>query len=84
MDEFTALVELCRRLGAPAPQAETMARQLLKRADQLALDRGISREAAMDYLLRLVVKGRNGVVDEALAPPLPPPAPGGENPPNHL
>jgi hypothetical protein len=62
MSEIEQLTELCRRLGAPGAQAATMARQLARRADQLAAARGQSREAAMEYLLRLVVQGRNGEV----------------------
>jgi len=46
-----------------------MAAQLLKRAGQLATERGITREAALTHLLNLVVKGRNGE-----APDSPPPA----------
>lgn len=60
MDEVSKLTEFCLRLGAPPQQAGTMARQLLKRADQLAAERNQSREVAMDYLLRLVMKGSAG------------------------
>ncbi|WP_438480887.1 hypothetical protein [Oleiharenicola lentus] len=49
-------------MGAPLPQAEAMARQLIKRTDQLSAERGQSREEVMAYLLRLVVQGRNGDV----------------------
>lgn len=54
------LTTLCVRLGAPPAQAATMAAQLLKRAEQLAAERGIERTAALAYLIDLVVKGRNG------------------------
>lgn len=60
MSEHEQLVELCRRLGASGEQAETMARQLAKRADQLAAERAITRTEAMRYLLEVVVKGRAG------------------------
>jgi len=60
MSELEQLTTLCRRLGAESAQATTMAKQLLKRADQLALDRGIDRTAALSYLIELLVKGRNG------------------------
>ncbi len=60
MSEHEQLVELCRRLGASGGQAETMARQLAKRADQLAAERAITRTEAMRYLLEVVVKGRAG------------------------
>lgn len=52
-----------------------MARQLLKRADQLVAERGQTREAAMAYLLRLVTQGRSGEVP----PEFQSPAPGREN-----
>jgi hypothetical protein len=62
MDELTKLTEFCGKLGASPQQADAMARQLLKRADQLAVERNQSREECMAYLLRLVVQGRAGVV----------------------
>ncbi|MEO6004062.1 MAG: hypothetical protein ABIZ04_14230 [Opitutus sp.] len=73
MSELEQLSSLCLRLGADAKQAPVMAAQLLKRADQLALDRGIDRTQALQYLIELVVKGRNG---EA-----PPEFPGATSPP---
>lgn len=75
MDERAQLTRLCRGLGATAEQAGAMAGQLSKRADQLAAERGQTREEAMAYLLRLVVQGRRGEVP----PEFQPPAPGGEN-----
>ncbi len=60
MTEHEQLVELCRRLGAGAEQAGTMAAQLSKRADQLAAERGVTRTEAMKYLLEVVVKARTG------------------------
>jgi hypothetical protein len=62
MDELVQLTRLCRNLGATPEQAEAMARQLAKRADQLIGERGLTRQAAMDYLLRLVMQGRSGEV----------------------
>ena len=56
-NELEQLTQLCRRLGAEPAQATTMAAQLLKRADQLALERGIERTAALGYLVELVMKG---------------------------
>lgn len=73
MDELTKLTELCGKLGATPEQADAMARQLMKRADQLMLQRGRSREEAMAYLLRLVVEGRNGSVPKEFQAPKPPP-----------
>ena len=68
MDELTQLTEYCRALGAATRQAETMARQLLKRAEQLAVERKQSREEAMAYLLRLVAQGKSGQVPPELNP----------------
>jgi hypothetical protein len=62
MDELTKLTEFCRALGAAQSQAEIMARQLLKRVDQLAIERKQSREESMAYLLRLVAQGKSGQV----------------------
>lgn len=67
MTEVEQLTELCVRLGATPAQASGMATQLLKRAEQLAEQRGIERTAALAHLMELVVKGRSGE-----APPLPP------------
>jgi hypothetical protein len=70
MDELAQLTKLCRGLGATPEQADAMARQLIKRADQLAAGRQQTREEAMAYLLRLVVQGRSGEVPpEFQAPP---------------
>jgi hypothetical protein len=70
MDELDRLTQLCRRLGAPTEaQAETMARQLQKRADQLAAERGITRVAAMEHLLTVMVHGRRGETPPGFAPP---------------
>ena len=62
MSEEQQLTRLCERLGAPPGQAGVMAAQLLKRAAQLAQDRGRSREEMLEHLLRLMVKGRAGEV----------------------
>ncbi len=69
MDELAQLTALCGRLGATPAQAEAMARQLIKRADQLTVARGQSREETLAYLLRLVVQGRNGEVPPEFQPP---------------
>ena len=74
MDELTRLTELCGKLGAPPEQADTMARQLLKRAGQLMIQRGQTREEAMAYLLRLVTEGSSGGVPKEIQDPNPPPA----------
>lgn len=62
MDEVARLTLVCERLGAPKLQAQTMAQQLLKRADQLAVERNQTREQALDWLLRLTIQGRQGQV----------------------
>lgn len=71
MGELEQLTELCRRLGAQSEQADVMARQLMKRADQLAVERGQTREEVMAYLLKLVVQGRQGEVPKEFQPPVP-------------
>lgn len=74
MDELTRLTALCRKLGAAPAQADVLARQLQKRADQLMVQRGLPREEAMAHLLRLVAEGRRGEVPKDFQPPNPPPA----------
>jgi len=74
MTELEQLTQLCQRLGAPPAQAATMAVQLLKRADQLVAERGLTREAALQGLLEVVVKGRAGEVPVSFSP-RPPPEP---------
>ena len=49
MTELAQLTQLCERLGAPPAQAQAMAAQLLKRADQLALERSRPREEMMAH-----------------------------------
>lgn len=65
MDELAALREFFQRLGADSTQADVMARQLAKRADQVATQRGIPREQALAELLRKVAEGRAGNAPEA-------------------
>lgn len=81
MSELEQLTALCGQLGAPPAQAQTMAAQLLKRAGQLAVERGVTREAALRGLLDVVIKGRAGEVPAGFSPPgaVTPPAdtPGG-------
>jgi hypothetical protein len=75
MSELEQPAQVCTRLGAPPTQAQTMAAQLLKRAVQLAAERGTTREAELARLLDLVVQGRAGIVPESFAPPGPRPPP---------
>lgn len=72
MNELEQLTELCSRLGAGPGQAGTMAAQLLKRADQLAAERGIERTAALRYLIELVMKGSRGETPPEFPPRSPP------------
>jgi hypothetical protein len=48
------------RMGATPEQARVMAAQLLKRAQQLATERGIRFEDALAELLAKVAAGRRG------------------------
>lgn len=73
MTELEQLTQLCEKLGAPPAQAATMAAQLLKRAAQIAAERGISREAALQGLIDVVVKGRAGDVPSGFTRQSPPP-----------
>jgi len=69
MKETGQLVQFCQGLGASRSQAEVMAAQLLKRADQLAVERGVTRDAALARLLEIVATGRAGKVPEEFQPP---------------
>jgi hypothetical protein len=46
-----------------------MAKQLLKRADQIAAERGIPRETALAQLLQILVEGSRGNVPPEFRPP---------------
>ncbi len=60
MSELEQVKRLCRSLGADDTQAQRMAEQLMKRADQIASERDCSRVEAMQYLLSLTMKGAQG------------------------
>lgn len=75
MSELDQLTALCERLGATPAQARTMAAQLLKRAEQIAAERAMPREAALTHLLNLLVKGHAGEVPPGFTPPDNPPGP---------
>ncbi|MEZ5277760.1 MAG: hypothetical protein R3F07_15370 [Opitutaceae bacterium] len=67
--EVAMLARLCSQWGAGETQSVVMARQLLKRAGQLAAERGTAREEELRYLLELVVAGRTGgSVEDRLRP----------------
>jgi hypothetical protein len=69
VSEVEKITVICERLGAPSKQAATMALQLLKRADQLSVERGIARETALAQLLQILVEGRQGNVPTGFQPP---------------
>ncbi len=64
-EEVEKLASLCKNMGADSAQAYIMARQLSKRADQISDERNISRMDAMDYLLQLMISGRQGEVPDS-------------------
>jgi hypothetical protein len=74
VSDLEKITALCTRLGAAPEQAAVMAKQLLKRADQLALERNIPREQALVQLLQILVEGRQGNVPPGHQPPPVPPA----------
>ena len=79
ISERDQLVQLCARLGAPTPEAAgIMSDQLLKRCDQLAVQRGMTRTEAMAYLLELVAKGSRGEAPAGFEGVAKPPAPPSE------
>ncbi|MEO0510782.1 MAG: hypothetical protein AAF065_13095 [Verrucomicrobiota bacterium] len=57
---FKQVTSLFVKLGAEKMQAEVMARQLLRRAQQIAQERGISEVDALGTLLKQVVEARHG------------------------
>jgi hypothetical protein len=69
MNELAQLAKLCERLGASQSQAAIMAAQLLKRAAQIAAERGLSPEAALAGLVEVLVKGRSGEVPPRFSSP---------------
>lgn len=72
MFDSIQIQEIFHRLGAPQRQAATMAHQLIKRAEQLAVERKIPQEQAMEHLLRVLVHGRQGELPPDFPKPLPP------------
>jgi hypothetical protein len=65
MTELEQATRLCVQLGAPPAQAATMAAQLLKRAGQIAQERGLPPAEALRGLLETVVRARLGEVPPA-------------------
>ncbi|MDQ8179912.1 hypothetical protein [Pelagicoccus sp. SDUM812005] len=64
MTEVEQVAAALRQLGAEEAQAQVMAAQLIKRAGQIAEERGIEKVAALAELLRLVKAGREGETHE--------------------
>jgi len=62
-DQLALIEQLFRQWGAPPEQAATMASQLLKRAQQISEEEGISVVEATERLLRKVVEAREGAGD---------------------
>lgn len=58
--EIESLAKVFMNMGSSEKQGAVMARQLLKRAEQLAETRGKGRVEALQYLMQLVVSGRSG------------------------
>lgn len=58
--EVAQVAQLFIQFGATPEQADVMAAQLLKRAGQLAEERGISKVAALESLLKQVIEARQG------------------------
>lgn len=59
-DEVVKISRIFVNLGAPVERSEVMAIQLLKRADQIADERGVPRVEAVESLLKQVVEARQG------------------------
>lgn len=59
-DEVEKVARIFVNLGAEGSQAEVMAAQLLKRAGQIAEERGISKVEATETLLKQVIEARQG------------------------
>lgn len=59
-DEVHKVARIFVNLGAPEEQAKVMSSQLLKRAEQIAEERGISKVEATENLLKQVIEARQG------------------------
>lgn len=60
MGEVEQLTKMFEQMGAEPVQAEVMARQLLKRAEQIAERERIDKLTALSRLLQIVKAGRAG------------------------
>ena len=61
-DESKLKALFCK-MGSTQEQADRMVPQLIKRAEQLSDEKGVSYLEAMDYLIRLTISARNGESD---------------------
>jgi hypothetical protein len=59
-DQLDMIRSLFLMMGASENQAQTMASQLLKRADQIAVERDISIVEAVEILLKQVIEAQQG------------------------
>ena len=59
-NDVAEIASIFVNLGAPEKQAEVMASQLIKRAEQIALEREISKVEATESLLKQVLEARQG------------------------
>jgi len=74
-NESEQLTELFKSLGANEETAKTMAIQLLKRSEQIAGERSVTKLEALEYLIRVTLAGRDGRVYDG-----PPPGNGSDKP----
>ena len=63
--DLEKVAALFRNLGAEFAQSQVMAKQLLKRSEQLAVERNISLVEATETLLKQVVRARQGLPPES-------------------
>ena len=59
--EVAEIVCIFVNLGAPEKQAAVMASQFIKRAEQIAQERDISKVEATESLLKQVLEARQGL-----------------------
>ena len=60
--ETKMLTQVFVNLGSTDAQALVMAKQMLKRADQLANEKNWERSDALDHLMKVLMAGREGSV----------------------
>ena len=60
-DELAGICRIFANHGADEKQARIMAKQLLKRAEQISDERGMDRVEALQSLLQAAISGRQGI-----------------------